>query len=859
MKSNQKFILLMLLFFLSILFTYIYFSFLPTIVADSVGYYSYMDILRGERSISAWNYLRGPVFPIILYIIFIIFGDNPIGFLFGTLFFGVLCILLIFRLFKLSSIVKKNESYIFVVISTLVLLVFNPLVIGFYHTMLTEFVACTFTVVTIYLSFKWVDLTVQKVWSALLFIVLLCILGITMWFLKQPYLFCVIIPMFLSFVLSIISRNNIATLFYKFLTIIVVLLSVSSAAKSWHYFLVNKGATSSVQSGNYISAVTKSGLTNFSVAPLDKQSLEYIESNRTLFNDEDLLEIEKLKQGISKYNQYEVVEWQKEGNMANSFIVFWKDSGSFLQSEPISYYLRIVKRFPFEVLHGYVDNYLTIANIYGCGNINWTNYYPIKEFKDWSCENRSIGLSAYETDLVAYDSDSTDWKSGNNDMSQYELINSPVSWVQTLMKLFAEPALLLFKILLLLSPFLFLYSLVSYIVFYKEDLEYRGFYKVMTLLFGYSFLYVLMHAVTGALIDRYAFVPYVMSIVGFIILLELCKRKVTPKLNVFLKNLLYRIQKGVYCKCINRNCNGEKEYTQDFLTKQLRMLRFFRGDTSFYNKINVDVEYLYDSCRSVQIKFLRHDKKRGRLYFIYKNRYNLVTDYSVGIIIQIFSLENYKFDWSLISENKKYIVFDLGMNKGFSSMWFAMNSRVQKVIGYEINPYLEGYIEENRKLNPKLFSKIIVNMFGLADKDKKQNFFALKNDDGVGTVDSSFFKDYWSENRKKKAIKMKLGVKNVSKEMTKYFKKYKGEDIGYFLKIDIEGAEYSIFERLAKDKLIEKFDIIMGETHHGFEKIKKYLEGCEILDLQECPGNLATFTVVKTSAISSPRRHIDLI
>ncbi len=150
-------------------------------------------------------------------------------------------------------------------------------------------------------------------------------------------------------------------------------------------------------------------------------------------------------------------------------------------------------------------------------------------------------------------------------------------------------------------------------------------------------------------------------------------------------------------------------------------------------------------------------------------------------------------------------------------------------------------------------------MFGLADKDKKQNFFALKNDDGVGTVDSSFFKDYWSENRKKKAIKMKLGVKNVSKEMTKYFKKYKGEDIGYFLKIDIEGAEYSIFERLAKDKLIEKFDIIMGETHHGFEKIKKYLEGCEILDLQECPGNLATFTVVKTSAISSPRRHIDLI
>lgn len=545
-ENNKKIVLILLTVLLSTFFVYIWFSFLPTIVADSVGYYSYMDILRGERAISEWNYLRGPSFPLILYTIFTVFGDTPLGFLFGSLFFWILCVFLCLWLFKLVGVIEKGVSCKFVFFLILFLLILNPLIIGFYHAMLTEFVACTLTILAIFLSYRWIDLPVSNIRSALFYMILFPALAVILWFLKQPYLFCLLIPLSLAFILGLIRKNTISTLFYKISTILLVLFSVWYGAKVWNRFLINNGGASSVQSENFISAITKSGLTNFSVASLEKQSLDYIERNRFLFNNNDLIELGKIADSTSKYEQYEVVELKEKGEVISNMIVFWNNSAKIFETEPVAYYLTILRRHPFKVLQGYIDNYLTVINFYGCGNTNWTNYYPIKELKDWSCENRSIGLSTYETDLVAYDSNTTDWKSGNNDMSQYELINTPIPWVQKIMNILAEPALQLFKISLLLSPFLFLFSLVGSFLF-KENQEYKSFYQVMTLLFGYSFLYVLMNALTGALIDRYAFVPYVMSIIGIIVLLEFLRRRNSSKINKKISKLRSFIKQHLFC------------------------------------------------------------------------------------------------------------------------------------------------------------------------------------------------------------------------------------------------------------------------------------------------------------------------
>lgn len=73
-----------------------------------------------------------------------------------------------------------------------------------------------------------------------------------------------------------------------------------------------------------------------------------------------------------------------------------------------------------------------------------------------------------------------------------------------------------------------------------------------------------------------------------------------------------------------------------FLKREKRMKKFFNNDDTFWNKINVDIEYLYENCRRKKIKFVRHDQENGKLTFKYKKLY-YTTDYSLASIKQIIS------------------------------------------------------------------------------------------------------------------------------------------------------------------------------------------------------------------------------
>lgn len=280
-----------------------------------------------------------------------------------------------------------------------------------------------------------------------------------------------------------------------------------------------------------------------------------------------------------------------------------------------------------------------------------------------------------------------------------------------------------------------------------------------------------------------------------------------------------------------------------FNFKEKRIKEFFGPDISFFNKMNVPASYFYDNCRKGNVKFLKHKSEEGKLYFLYKKKYELVTDYSVGIIIQIFCLESYKFNNRLLSDGYKYVLFDLGMNKGFSSMWFAMDDKIDRVVGYEINPLLKEYIFENAEKNKELFKKIEVNIFGLSDKNSKQKFYSLKNDDGVGTMNKEFHSRYWSDSRKNKGKKIDVNVKKASTELREQMKK--SNKHRYILKIDVEGAEYETFDDLSSHCLINSFDIILGESHAGVDRIKEHLKEFDFIDIKRFPGNLATFVAVR--------------
>jgi len=69
----------------------------------------------------------------------------------------------------------------------------------------------------------------------------------------------------------------------------------------------------------------------------------------------------------------------------------------------------------------------------------------------------------------------------------------------------------------------------------------------------------------------------------------------------------------------------------------------------------------------------------------------------------------------------------------------------------------------------------------------------------------------------------KNSIVDILYECEKIFKKYQKRE--YILKMDCDGPEYEILEKMNKEELLNKFSIIMLEWHYnGTEIIEEYLK-----------------------------------
>ena len=86
-----------------------------------------------------------------------------------------------------------------------------------------------------------------------------------------------------------------------------------------------------------------------------------------------------------------------------------------------------------------------------------------------------------------------------------------------MLSLFVKPSIIVFNISFLLLPFV-LISLVTYWIISKP--KYGRFKQkalaLSLILLSFSFLHLIVHTVTGAIIDRYAVPSYITTILGYI-------------------------------------------------------------------------------------------------------------------------------------------------------------------------------------------------------------------------------------------------------------------------------------------------------------------------------------------------------
>lgn len=170
-----------------------------------------------------------------------------------------------------------------------------------------------------------------------------------------------------------------------------------------------------------------------------------------------------------------------------------------------------------------------------------------------------------------------------------------------------------------------------------------------------------------------------------------------------------------------------------------------------------------------------------------------------------------------LSGDAQYVVLDIGMNIGDSTLHFLSQKKTKKVYAFEPFPMtyqrglynLKDYLEDER---------LEVFNYGLSDVNEKrtisynaqmtcgQSTIPLVNNQAISTYES------WGLIDRKQSSENSIMVKKASDVIQNIKNIHKTEKI--VLKIDCEGEEYAIMNDLSENDKLKFVDFIMLEWHY---------------------------------------------
>lgn len=523
--KKTKFLLFILL---GIILVFVYFSFPLIIMPDSTEYYSYLKIFYGIDPISSWNVVRGPILPIILFIITLLFGNTMFGLLLGTFVFYILFLFLYYKI--INFIIKElNLSKINIICMWgifFIFILFNPILFGYFHSLLTEFVAVLIAFVSCLLSWKWININfLTNKRKYIMFNVLFLFLFLFSWFLKQPYFSMAFFPFTIACVISIFKHFNLKNIFQRTLSFSINLLLLILVIIGWSKFLIynnvdyNKGRNNEY----FLSKAIIGGISNFKIhSESDYITIEaLLEDNYISINEKKKI-ISIINNSNKKYNNFKIVNVTTHSGKLIDKMVLYYNGESYSTKDSLFFLFNSIIKHPLIVLDSYYSNYLATINIYVSSRDNLGNYSPIKTYTGFNHENNTIGLAYLTVDnnflwIQDYHYDK---------VSNLYTENKASNFSKKTMNLFPKINLLAFKTLFFMLPLLLIYAIFRYIRILKvNNKKLINLYELIIILLGFSFFHVLFHVITGAIIDRYAYIAFPELILGGLLMLVVKNNK----------------------------------------------------------------------------------------------------------------------------------------------------------------------------------------------------------------------------------------------------------------------------------------------------------------------------------------------
>lgn len=165
---------------------------------------------------------------------------------------------------------------------------------------------------------------------------------------------------------------------------------------------------------------------------------------------------------------------------------------------------------------------------------------------------------------------------------------------------------------------------------------------------------------------------------------------------------------------------------------------FFNGDENSYEMMNTD--QFFQMCIFNNIKLLSHSPSENRIYLETEDGIKLVTNNRFYTISEIYGRDGYSVPQ--LYQFNEFVVFDIGMNRGYSALKFANYDSCKAVYGFEINEETYNFALENLDLNPNLAQKIKAHRYGLSDEDGDIDIYCLPGSDGITTTELEFTKKH---------------------------------------------------------------------------------------------------------------------
>jgi len=218
----------------------IFYSYSINLTWDSTEYIGLADYIGTDKMQTDWIGHRGIGFPLLIKISQI-FGKNPTSMTTLMFIFYVGMLATIFVIYKkLNKLgILKNPILIFCFLGyILITIALNPILFGYYHTILTEFVALTFTILMCFICWCWKDYTWKENRVAIFSsAIVMAIIVVITYHVKQSLIVFVLIPIVISTILSIFDNFNYSNVVSKISTMLFIGITLLFSIQAWGNYM----------------------------------------------------------------------------------------------------------------------------------------------------------------------------------------------------------------------------------------------------------------------------------------------------------------------------------------------------------------------------------------------------------------------------------------------------------------------------------------------------------------------------------------------------------------------------------------------------------------------------------------------